>query len=58
MCLPACPTYLLDSDERDSPRGRIYLINEMLQKGEPSAVALRHLDRCLTCRACETACPS
>ncbi|MBE8157792.1 MAG: glycolate oxidase subunit GlcF, partial [Betaproteobacteria bacterium] len=40
------------------PRGRIYLINEMLQKGEPSAVALRHLDRCLTCRACETACPS
>ncbi|MGI9305684.1 MAG: glycolate oxidase subunit GlcF [Gammaproteobacteria bacterium] len=58
MCLPACPTYLLDGDERDSPRGRIYLVKEMLQRGEPSAVALRHLDRCLTCRACETACPS
>ncbi|MGI9298193.1 MAG: glycolate oxidase subunit GlcF [Gammaproteobacteria bacterium] len=58
MCLAACPTYILDRDERDSPRGRIYLINEMLRDGAPSAVALRHLDRCLTCRACETACPS
>lgn len=58
MCASACPTYILDRDERDSPRGRIYLINEMLTDGKPSAVALRHLDRCLTCRACETACPS
>lgn len=58
MCLSACPTYALDRDERDSPRGRIYLVNEMLRKGEPSAAALLHLDRCLTCRACETACPS
>ena len=58
MCTAVCPTYILDRDERDSPRGRIYLISEMMQDGAPSAVALRHLDRCLTCRACETACPS
>lgn len=58
MCVPGCPTYILDRDERDSPRGRIYLVSEMLKRGEPSQVALRHLDRCLTCRACETACPS
>ena len=58
MCASACPTYILDRDERDSPRGRIYLINEMLRAGAPSPVVLRHLDRCLTCRACETACPS
>ena len=58
MCTAVCPTYILDRDERDSPRGRIYLISEMMQNGAPSAVALRHLDRCLTCRACETACPS
>lgn len=58
MCSSACPTYLEDADERDSPRGRIYLVNEMLREGKPSAVALRHLDRCLSCRACETACPS
>ncbi|MGU9951308.1 MAG: glycolate oxidase subunit GlcF [Gammaproteobacteria bacterium WSBS_2016_MAG_OTU1] len=58
FCTAGCPTYILEQDERDSPRGRIYLINEMLAKGQPSAVALRHLDRCLTCRACETACPS
>ena len=58
FCSAVCPTYLLDGDERDSPRGRIYLINEMLTAGAPSATTLRHLDRCLTCRACETACPS
>ena len=58
LCAAACPTYILDADERDSPRGRIYLINEMLEKNKPSAVTLRHLDRCLTCRACESACPS
>ena len=58
MCLPTCPTYQLDADERDSPRGRIYLISKMLEAGAPSQVTLRHLDRCLTCRACERACPS
>ncbi|MDM5148169.1 glycolate oxidase subunit GlcF [Candidatus Persebacteraceae bacterium Df01] len=58
MCCAVCPTYALDGDERDSPRGRIYLINEMLAQGAPSAITLKHLDRCLTCRACETACPS
>ena len=56
MCLPACPTYRLDSDERDSPRGRIYLVKALLE-GEPAA-ALPRLDNCLTCRACETACPA
>ena len=58
MCVAGCPTYVLERDERDSPRGRIYLMNEMFKKGEPSPATLRHLDRCLTCRACETACPS
>ena len=58
FCLPACPTYQLLGDELDSPRGRIYLMKQLLE-GEPVTHRTQlHLDRCLTCRACETACPS
>jgi glycolate dehydrogenase iron-sulfur subunit len=58
FCAPTCPTYLLLGDELDGPRGRIYLIKQALE-GEPVTARTRlHLDRCLTCRACETACPS
>jgi glycolate oxidase iron-sulfur subunit len=58
FCLPSCPTYQLLGDELDSPRGRIYLMKRLLE-GEPvSARTQLHLDRCLTCRACESACPS
>jgi glycolate oxidase iron-sulfur subunit len=58
FCLTTCPTYLLLGDELDSPRGRIYLIKQMLE-GEPvTGKTQTHLDRCLTCRACETTCPS
>lgn len=62
FCTAACPTYRLLGDERDSPRGRIYLIKALLEDrghGSPPGPATRlHLDRCLGCRACETACPS
>ena len=58
FCLPACPTYQLLGDELDSPRGRIYQMKQLLE-GEPvTARTQLHLDRCLTCRACESACPS
>jgi glycolate oxidase iron-sulfur subunit len=58
FCLPACPTYRVTGNELDSPRGRIYLIKAMLESGSPTEATRTHLDRCLTCRACETACPS
>ncbi len=58
FCLATCPTYQLLGDERDSPRGRIYLIKSLLEGDVDTAVANTHLDRCLTCRACETTCPS
>lgn len=58
FCLATCPTYQLLGDERDSPRGRIYLMKQVLE-GEPATAAIQtHLDRCLTCLACETTCPS
>ena len=58
FCNATCPTYQLLGNELDGPRGRIYLIKDMLEQGEATAVASEHLDRCLTCRACETTCPS
>src|SRR6185312_12488689 len=58
FCTATCPTYQLLGDELDGPRGRIYLIKEMLEGAEPSRPTQLHLDRCLTCRACETTCPS
>lgn len=58
FCLATCPTYLDSRDERDSPRGRIYLLKELLEQGESDTAAQHHLDRCLTCRSCETTCPS
>jgi len=58
FCNATCPTYLLLGDELDGPRGRIYLIKQMLEGNAVSAHTLTHLDRCLTCRNCETTCPS
>ncbi|MDZ7842354.1 MAG: glycolate oxidase subunit GlcF [Gammaproteobacteria bacterium] len=58
FCLATCPTYQLLGDERDSPRGRIYLIKQVLEGETPTATTQLHLDRCLTCRSCETTCPS
>ena len=60
LCNATCPTYRMLGDELDGPRGRIYLIKSLLEAPEPSraAVAQTHLDRCLTCRACETTCPA
>src|SRR5215218_134683 len=58
FCLPACPTYRITGNELDSPRGRIYLIKQVVETGVASATSQAHLDRCLTCRACESACPS
>ncbi len=58
LCTATCPTYQLLGDELDGPRGRIYLIKQILEGRIPSAKTQLHLDRCLTCRACETTCPS
>jgi len=59
FCLATCPTYVLLGDELDSPRGRIYLIKEMLEHGRPAdAETTKHIDRCLSCLACMTTCPS
>ncbi|HET6263922.1 MAG TPA: glycolate oxidase subunit GlcF [Usitatibacter sp.] len=58
FCLATCPTYTLLGDELDSPRGRIYLMKQMLEGAPVTERTQLHLDRCLTCRACETTCPS
>ncbi|WP_273703348.1 4Fe-4S dicluster domain-containing protein, partial [Candidatus Accumulibacter vicinus] len=58
FCNATCPTFQLLGDELDGPRGRIYLIKEMLEGQPVTARTQLHLDRCLTCRACESTCPS
>ncbi len=58
FCNATCPTYQLLGSELDGPRGRIYLIKEMLETGQAGDKTRLHLDRCLTCRSCETTCPS
>src|SRR5437773_3084769 len=59
FCTATCPTYVLLGDELDSPRGRIYLIKNMLEEGGPvSAETVTHIDRCLSCLACMTTCPT
>lgn len=59
FCTATCPTYQILGDELDSPRGRIYLIKDMLEKGRPAdEKTVKHIDRCLSCLACMTTCPS
>src|SRR5262245_29510950 len=58
FCTATCPTYQLLGDELDGPRGRIYLIKQALEGNTVTRRTQVHLDRCLTCRACETTCPS
>lgn len=58
FCTATCPTYQVLGDELDSPRGRIYLIKQVLEGSPPTQATQQHLDRCLTCRNCETTCPS
>ena len=58
FCNATCPTYQLVGDELDGPRGRIYLLKNVFEGGEFGTSTQTHLDRCLTCRACETTCPS
>ena len=58
MCNATCPTYQLTGDELDGPRGRIYLMKQVLEGETPGRITLDHLDACLSCRACETTCPS
>src|SRR5262245_24834018 len=59
FCTATCPTYVLLGDELDSPRGRIYLIKEMLEHERPATPeVVKHIDRCLSCLACMTTCPS
>lgn len=59
FCTATCPTYLLEGDELDSPRGRIYLIKEMLETNRPASPQIvKHIDRCLSCLSCMTTCPS
>ena len=58
FCNATCPTYQLLGDELDGPRGRIYLMKQVLEGGEVTRSTQQHLDRCLTCRNCETTCPS
>ena len=59
FCTATCPTYVLLGDELDSPRGRIYLIKDMLENDRPAtAEVVKHIDRCLSCLSCMTTCPS
>jgi len=59
FCTATCPTYVLTGDELESPRGRIYLIKQMLERGEaPGPETVRHIDTCLSCLSCTTTCPS
>jgi len=59
FCTATCPTYVLLGDELDSPRGRIYLIKDMLENDRPATPeVVKHIDRCLSCLACMTTCPS
>src|SRR5437762_12008263 len=58
FCTATCPSYQVLGDELDSPRGRIYLIKQVLEGEVPTRKTQLHLDRCLTCRNCETTCPS
>lgn len=58
FCNATCPTYQELFDERDGPRGRVYMMRAMLESGEAGETTRMHLDRCLTCRSCETTCPS
>ena len=59
FCTATCPTYVLLGDELDSPRGRIYLIKEMLENDRPATPeVVKHIDRCLSCLSCMTTCPS
>ena len=58
FCTATCPTYQELNDERDGPRGRIYLIKQLLETDQVTDKTRTHLDRCLTCRSCETTCPS
>jgi len=58
FCTATCPTYQILGDELDSPRGRIYLIKQVLEGKQVTRKTQQHLDRCLTCRNCETTCPS
>lgn len=58
FCTATCPTYQLLGDELDGPRGRIYLIKQVLEGAQPTRATQQHLDRCLTCRNCESTCPS
>ena len=58
FCLPACPTYAVLAEEMDSPRGRIFLMKEVLEGGLELEEAAPYVDRCLGCLACEPACPS
>ena len=58
FCTATCPTYQLLGDELDGPRGRIYLMKQVLEGQTPTRKTQQHLDRCLTCRNCESTCPS
>ena len=58
LCTATCPTYVVLGDERDSPRGRIYLMKQLFEQGEVTPTITRHIDRCLSCLSCVTTCPS